>query len=60
MARRQVRSVTAKSREREQKEAKSREQLQAGQLGIDIYGMPEKLKAKGLRYVASADHLKGG
>lgn len=60
MARSQVRSVTAKSREREQKEAKNREQLQAGQLRIDIYGMRNRLKAKGLRYVASADHLKGG
>ena len=59
VARGEVRSVTATSREREDKEAKNREQLQAGQLGIDIYGMRDKLKAKGLRYVASAAELKG-
>ena len=59
VARAEVRSVTAKSREREEKEAKNRKQLQAGQLGIDIYGMRDKLKAKGLRYVATSDELKG-
>jgi 4-hydroxy-4-methyl-2-oxoglutarate aldolase len=53
-----VRSVTAKSREREDKEANNRKQLQAGQLGIDIYGMRDKLKAKGVRYVKSAGELK--
>ncbi len=57
VARGEVRSVTAKSREREDKEAASREKLQAGQLGIDIYGMRDKLKAKGIRYVANADKL---
>jgi 4-hydroxy-4-methyl-2-oxoglutarate aldolase len=59
VARGSVRSVTAKSREREDKEAKSRAQLQDGQLGIDIYGMRARLKEKGLRYVASAAELKG-
>jgi 4-hydroxy-4-methyl-2-oxoglutarate aldolase len=54
-----VKSVTAKSREREDKEATNRKQLQAGQLGIDIYGMRDKLKAKGLRYVKSTAELKG-
>jgi 4-hydroxy-4-methyl-2-oxoglutarate aldolase len=53
-----VRSVTAKSREREEKEANNRKQLQAGQLGIDIYGMRDKLKTRGLRYVKSAGELK--
>jgi 4-hydroxy-4-methyl-2-oxoglutarate aldolase len=28
-----------------------RERLKAGELGLDIYGMREKLAAKGLRYV---------
>jgi hypothetical protein len=51
--------VTGRSREREDKEAKNRAQLQAGQLGIDIYGMRDKLKAKGLRYVKRAGELKG-
>ena len=54
----EVRAVTAKSREREEKEARNREQLSTGQLGIDIYGMRAKLKEKGLRYVASADELR--
>jgi 4-hydroxy-4-methyl-2-oxoglutarate aldolase len=58
VARAEVRSVTARSREREDKEAKNRQQLQAGQLGIDIYGMRDKLKARGLRYVKNASELK--
>ena len=37
-------------REREAKEAKVRERLQAGELGLDIYGMRDKLKARGLEY----------
>jgi len=35
---------------REQKEAAVRERLKAGELGLDIYGMREKLAAKGLKY----------
>jgi 4-hydroxy-4-methyl-2-oxoglutarate aldolase len=58
VSRAEVKSVTAKSREREEKEANNRKQLQAGQLGIDIYGMRDKLKAKGVRYVKSAGELK--
>jgi 4-hydroxy-4-methyl-2-oxoglutarate aldolase len=58
VARSEVRAVTAKSREREEKEAKNRELLSKGQLGIDIYGMRPKLKDKGLRYMASAAELK--
>jgi 4-hydroxy-4-methyl-2-oxoglutarate aldolase len=53
-----VRSVTATSREREETEANNRKQLQAAQLGIDIYGMRDKLKTRGLRYVKSAGELK--
>jgi len=37
-------------REREAKEAKTRERLKAGELGLDIYGMREKLAARGLVY----------
>jgi 4-hydroxy-4-methyl-2-oxoglutarate aldolase len=58
VSRAEVKSVTAKSREREEKEANNRKQLQAGQLGIDIYGMRDKLKTRGLRYVKSAGELK--
>ena len=36
---------------REAKEAEVRERLIAGELGLDIYGMREKLAAKGLKYV---------
>ena len=59
VARGEVRAVTARSREREAKEAVSRDKLARGDLGIDLYGMREKLKARGLRYVTNADKLKG-
>jgi 4-hydroxy-4-methyl-2-oxoglutarate aldolase len=36
---------------REAKEAAVRERLKAGELGLDIYGMRDKLAAKGLKYV---------
>lgn len=39
------------SRERVRKEAGVRTRLAAGELGLDIYGMREKLEAAGLRYV---------
>jgi 4-hydroxy-4-methyl-2-oxoglutarate aldolase len=39
------------SRAREAKEAEVRKRLAAGELGLDIYGMRDKLKAKGLKYV---------
>lgn len=35
---------------REAKEAQSRERLKAGELGLDIYGMREKLSSRGLVY----------
>jgi len=57
VARAEVRAVTAKSREREDKEAASREKLSKGELGIDLYGMRAKLKERGIRYVSSADKL---
>ncbi len=43
---------------REANEADKRKQFQAGELGLDIYGMREKLDAKGFRYVDTADGLK--
>ena len=43
--------VLKKSLEREDKEAATRARLKAGELGLDIYGMRDKLKAKGLTYV---------
>ena len=38
------------SEAREAKEAKVRERLKAGELGLDIYGMRDKLKQRGLVY----------
>jgi 4-hydroxy-4-methyl-2-oxoglutarate aldolase len=40
---------------RETKEAKVRERLKAGELGLDIYGMREKLAARGLVYREQPD-----
>jgi 4-hydroxy-4-methyl-2-oxoglutarate aldolase len=58
VGRAEVRAVIAACKTREEKEAATRGQLAAGKLGLDIYGMREKLKAKGLRYVASAGEVR--
>jgi 4-hydroxy-4-methyl-2-oxoglutarate aldolase len=47
--------VLHQSDERERKEAGTRTRLQAGELGLDIYKMREKLAAKGLMYRSFAD-----
>ncbi|MGI4799153.1 MAG: 4-carboxy-4-hydroxy-2-oxoadipate aldolase/oxaloacetate decarboxylase [Janthinobacterium lividum] len=52
VARRDAEHVATKSAEREAKEAAVRERLKTGELGLDIYGMREKLAAKGLIYRA--------
>ena len=44
--------VLLKTKAREDKEALTRGRLQAGELGLDIYGMREKLREKGLRYIS--------
>lgn len=40
-----------KSRDREAKEAETRKRLMAGEAGLDIYGMRDRLAEKGLKYV---------
>jgi 4-hydroxy-4-methyl-2-oxoglutarate aldolase len=51
VARAEAGTVLEASRAREAKEAEVRKRLMAGELGLDIYGMRDKLKAKGLKYV---------
>ena len=46
-----VAEVLKKSLAREEKEAGVRKRLQAGELGLDIYGFRDRLAAKGLKYV---------
>jgi 4-hydroxy-4-methyl-2-oxoglutarate aldolase len=45
-----AKAVLLQSEAREAKEAQTRARLQAGEVGLDIYGMREKLAAKGLVY----------
>jgi 4-hydroxy-4-methyl-2-oxoglutarate aldolase len=47
----QAQAVAENARAREAKEAETRKRLMAGELGLDIYGMRDKLAAKGLKYV---------
>jgi 4-hydroxy-4-methyl-2-oxoglutarate aldolase len=46
--------VAAAAAKREANEADKRARLEAGELGLDIYGMREKLAAKGLSYLDEA------
>jgi 4-hydroxy-4-methyl-2-oxoglutarate aldolase len=48
--RREAEAVLQKSSARLEKEAETRKRLLAGELGLDIYGMRERLKEKGLQY----------
>lgn len=52
--RKNARSVMEKSAAREEKEAKVRVRLKAGELGLDIYGMRERLAERGLKYIDQA------
>lgn len=54
-----VAQVARASQARLEKEAKTREALTSGILGLDYYKMREKLEDKGLRYVDSLQDLQG-
>jgi len=47
--------VLEQCRAREAKEAATRKRLKAGELGLDIYAMRDRLAQKGLRYVDQAE-----
>lgn len=55
--RRNVDSVLAGVRKREENEAQKRQQLADGVLGLDIYQMRERLEEQGLLYVDTLDEL---
>lgn len=50
VAREQAATVARKCAEREAREAQVRDRLKAGELGLDIYGMRERLAERGLVY----------
>lgn len=55
VAREQAQSVLEKSTAREKKESAVRARLKAGELGLDLYDMRERLAAKGLTYRDAAE-----
>ncbi len=48
-------TVLAAAQQRQATESETRARLAAGELGLDVYGMRERLAAKGLRYVDYPD-----
>ena len=55
VARAEAEAVAGKAKTREANETEKRKAFEAGALGLDIYAMRERLKEKGLRYVAQKD-----
>ena len=56
VARDEAASVLKKSQEREANEESKRQRLAAGELGLDIYKMRERLAEKGLKYIDQKDY----
>ena len=50
-----AKTVLSAAQDREANEASKRTRLNAGELGLDLYGMRDRLAAKGLRYVDYED-----
>ncbi|HPE31363.1 MAG TPA: 4-carboxy-4-hydroxy-2-oxoadipate aldolase/oxaloacetate decarboxylase [Parvularculaceae bacterium] len=55
IAREEAGDILEKSKAREEKEAKTRARLKAGELGLDIYKMRERLAEKGLKYIDQSE-----
>ena len=53
--RRDAERILAASQAREEKEAANRARFKAGELGLDLYKMREKLRDKGLKYIDTPD-----
>ena len=53
--RRDAERILAASRAREEKEEANRARFKAGELGLDLYKMREKLRDKGLKYIDAPD-----
>jgi 4-hydroxy-4-methyl-2-oxoglutarate aldolase len=60
VARKDAESVLENSRARVAKEEITRKALMSGTIGLDYYGMRERLKEKGLRYVSHQDQFGEG
>jgi 4-hydroxy-4-methyl-2-oxoglutarate aldolase len=58
VARKDVEKATAGARKRTENEEAKRQRLASGELGLDIYGMRERLEKEGLVYVDSLDDLE--
>lgn len=58
VAQHEAADVLKKSQEREANEESKRQRLAAGELGLDIYKMRERLAERGLKYIDQKDYLK--
>ena len=58
VAQHEAADVLKKSQEREANEESKRKRLAAGELGLDIYKMRERLAERGLKYIDQKDYLK--